>query len=142
MSTVIGIFERQFEKGRAITVVKPGTQSRQFTHVDDTINVCIEAWKNNKCKHYSVYAKEQHSIIEVAKMFDEKITYLPKRKGERFASALTSMNLNNKIYRRIGKKRLKDYILNITKKKKVCLKTLMKIFFYLFSSLINHFSSD
>ena len=118
MSTVIGVFERQFNTGRPLTVVKPGTQSRQFTHIDDTIDVCIEAWKNRRCKHYSVYAKEIYSIIEVAKLFDSKIKFLPKRRGERFASALTKMNLSNKIYRRIGKKSLKNYIHNVINAKK------------------------
>ena len=69
MATVIGIFEDQYNSGQSLTVVKPGTQSRQFTHIDDTIKICIEAWEKNKCLHYSVFAKEKYSILEVAKMF-------------------------------------------------------------------------
>ena len=45
MATVIGIFEEAYKNNSSLPVVKPGTQSRRFTHVDDTIIVCIEAWK-------------------------------------------------------------------------------------------------
>ena len=110
MATVIGIFEDQFKKRKSLTVVRPGTQSRRFTHIDDTISVCIEAWKKNKCKHYSISNKEEFSILQVAKMFNFKIKYIPKRKGERYASALTSMNLSNKVHKRFGKISLKNYI--------------------------------
>ena len=116
MATVIGIFENQFRLDQPLTVVKPGTQSRRFTHIDDTIKVCIEAWKKNKNLHYSISSKQSFSIIQVAKMFGKKIRYLPARHGERFASALTNMNLSNKIQKRYGKIKLNDYIQNIVKK--------------------------
>ena len=110
MATVIGIFEDQFKKNKSLTVVKPGTQSRRFTHVDDTVNACIFAWKKNKCRHYSISNKKSYTIYEVAKMFSNRIKFLPFRKGERFASALTKMNLSNKVYRLYGKINLKNYI--------------------------------
>ena len=47
MATVIGIFENCFKKKNFLPVVKPGTQSRRFTHIDDTIKICYFAWKNN-----------------------------------------------------------------------------------------------
>ena len=112
MATVIGIFEDHFKRGKKLPVVKPGTQIRRFTHVYDTIKACVFAWKKNKCKHYSIASKQSFSIIELAKLFKSKIRYLPTRKGERFASALTKMNLNNKIIRLSAKIRLKDYISN------------------------------
>ena len=110
MSTVIGIFEEHYRRGKPLPVVRPGTQSRRFTHIDDTINVCYLAWKKNLCRHYSIANKRSYSIIEVAKMFKSKIRFLSKRPGERFASALTKMNLSNKIYKNFGKINLKDYI--------------------------------
>ena len=115
MATVIGIFEECMRKKKPLPVVKPGVQSRRFTHIDDTINVCIEAWKKNKCRHYSISNKKSYTILEVAKMFNSKIVFLPKRKGERHSSALTNMNLNNNIYKRFGKKDLKTYIKTIIK---------------------------
>jgi UDP-glucose 4-epimerase len=115
MSTVIGIFEEHYKKKKALPVVKPGTQTRRFTHIDDTVNICFIAWKKNLCRHYSVASKKAYSILQVAKMFDTKIKYLPKRLGERYASALTKKNLSNKIIRYYGKVKLADYIKKFTK---------------------------
>ena len=112
MATVIGIFEDHFMKKKKLPVVRPGTQVRRFTHVYDTIKACIFAWRKNKSKHYSVASKQSYSIIELAKLFRNKIKYLPKRAGERYASALTKMNLNNKIIRLSAKIRLQDYVNN------------------------------
>ena len=112
MATVVGIFEDHFKKKKKLPVVRPGTQVRRFTHVYDTIKACIFAWKKNKCKHYSIASKQSYSIVKLAGMFKTKITYLPMRKGERFASALTKMNLNNRIIRLTAKIKLNDYIKN------------------------------
>ena len=116
MSTVIGIFENHYKKRKSLPVVKPGTQTRRFTHIKDTVEVCYIAWKKNLCRHYSITSKKSYSILEVAKMFDSKIKFLPKRPGERYASALTKINLTNKIYKYYGKIMLKDYIKNFIKK--------------------------
>jgi len=115
MATVIGIFEDQFKKKIPLTIVKPGTQSRRFTHILDTVEACYFGWKKNKCRHYSISHKKSYTIIEVAKMFNSKIKLLPSRAGERYASALTNMNLSNKVYKIFGKINLKDYIENIVK---------------------------
>jgi UDP-glucose 4-epimerase len=115
MATVIGIFEDLYSKKKPLTVVKPGTQSRRFTHIEDTVKACYFAWKQNKCRHYSISNKESFSIVEVAKMFKSKIKLLAPRRGERYASALTSMNLSNKVHKIFGKIRLKDYIKNVIK---------------------------
>ena len=112
MSTVIGIFEDHYKRKKALPVVKPGTQTRRFTHIDDTVSVCYLAWKKNLCRHYSVASRKSYSILEVAKMFKTKIKYLPKRAGERFASALTNKNLSNNIFRHYGKIKLSNYIKN------------------------------
>jgi UDP-glucose 4-epimerase len=112
MATVVGIFEDHFKRKKKLPVVRPGTQVRRFTHVYDTIKACIFAWKKNECKHYSIASKQSYSIIKLAGMFKTKIIYLPMRKGERFASALTKMNLNNRIMRLTAKIKLNDYIKN------------------------------
>ena len=115
MATVIGIFEEQYKKKSPLTVVKPGTQSRRFTHVYDTVDACFYAYKKNKCRYYSISNKKSYSIIQVAKMFNSKIKYLAPRPGERYASALTNMNLSNKVYKLFGKIQLKDYLRKIIK---------------------------
>jgi len=116
MATVIGIFENCFKTNKPITIVKPGSQSRRFTHILDTVNICYLAWKNNKCRHYSISNRKSYSILQVAKMFGSKIKYLKQRPGERYASALTNLNLKNKVFKYFGKINLKDYIKNIAKK--------------------------
>ena len=118
MATVIGIFEDQFENDKALTVVRPGSQSRRFTHIKDTVEACYFAWKKNNCSHYSISNKKSYTILQVAKMFGQKIKMLPPRRGERFASALTSINLSNKVFKLFGKVNLKDYIDNVVKNSK------------------------
>ena len=115
MATVIGIFEHCYRAKKPLTVVKPGNQSRRFTHISDTIDVCYLAWKNNKCRHYSISNHKSYTILEVAKMFGSKIKFLPKRSGERYASALTNINLNNRVFKYFGNISLKNYIKNIVK---------------------------
>lgn len=116
MATVIGIFEDQYNKNKYLTVVKPGSQTRRFTHVKDTVNACYLAFKKNKNRHYSISHKKSYSILEVARMFSHKVKFLPLRPGERFASALTNMNLSNKVYKMYGKINLKNYIKSLKNK--------------------------
>ena len=118
MATVIGIFEDAYMKKKPLTVVKPGTQSRKFTHIDDTVKVCFDSWKKNKCRHYSISSKKDYTILEVAKLFGSKIKMLPPRNGERYASALTNMNLSNKVYKIFGRRDLKEYVENFKKDQK------------------------
>ena len=115
MATVIGIFERLYSLSKPLTIVKPGTQSRRFTHIYDTVEVCYEAWKKNKSKHYSISNKRIYSIFEVAKMFKTQTIYLKSRPGERYASALTKFSGKNKIITKFGKINLKDYITSFIK---------------------------
>ncbi len=115
MVTVIGIFEDLYFKKKPLTVVKPGTQTRRFTHITDTVLVCFDAWKNNKCTHYSISNKKSYTILEVARLFGSKIKLLKSRPGERYASALTKMSQNNKIIRKYGKINLKDYVSSFIK---------------------------
>ena len=115
MATVIGIFEHKYKNKKPLPIVRPGNQSRRFTHISDTINVCYEAWQKNKCSHYSITNKKVYTIKNVAKMYNSKIIYLKSRPGERYASALTKISHKNKIIRRYGKINLKDYITSFIK---------------------------
>lgn len=116
MSAVIGIFESQYKKDLPLTVVKPGTQRRDFTHIDDIVRGCFLAWKKGKQKEYMLGTKKTYSILQIAKMFGSKIKFLPQRPGDRFGS--TMINNNAKII--LGyeaKKNIKEYIKNIVSKK-------------------------
>jgi len=115
MATVIGIFEHQYLNKKPLSVVKPGSQTRRFTHIYDTVKVCYDAFKVNKCKNYSISNKNPYSIIEVARMFKSKVVFLKPRLGERYASALTKISHNNKIIQKYGRLQLKEYISSFIK---------------------------
>ena len=115
MATVIGIFENHYLNKKPLPVVKPGSQTRRFTHIQDTVEICYSAWKKNKCRFYSISNKRSYTILDVAKLFSSKIKFLSHRKGERFASALTTLSLSNKVYRYYGKKKLANYIKDFKK---------------------------
>jgi UDP-glucose 4-epimerase len=110
MATVIGIFENQYLKKKPITVVRPGNQTRRFTHIFDTVQICYKAFKADQCRYYSISNKNSYSILQVAKMFKSRIILLKPRLGERYASALTKISNKNKIIQKFGKLQLKDYV--------------------------------
>ena len=116
MATVIGIFENAYLNNKPLPVVRPGTQTRRFTHIKDTVQVCYLAWRENKQRHYSISSRQSFSIIKIANLFKKNIIYLPERKGERYASAMTDMNFSNKVYKKFGKLKIKDYILEFINK--------------------------
>jgi len=115
MATVIGIFENAYLKNLPLPVVKPGNQTRRFTHIKDTVEACYVAWKKNKLKHYSVVSKKEYSIMNIAKLYGRNIKFLPSRAGERYASALVIKNLSNKIHKINGKLDIQDYIKDFIK---------------------------
>ena len=115
-ATVIGIFEKQFREGKALTVVGNGEQRRDFTHIDDIVEGCYLAWKKGKQNHYMLGTQKTYSIIQIANMFKSKIKFLPERPGERFGST----NLNNnakKILGYVPKRDIKEYIRDFVKKR-------------------------
>ena len=116
MSAVIGIFETQFKKKIPLTVVKPGTQKRDFTHIDDIINGCYLAFKKGKQKEYMLGTNKQYTILQIAKMFKTKIKLLPKRDGDRSISSIPHNNAFNYLGYK-PKINIKDYINIIIKKK-------------------------
>mgnify|MGYP001263064133 CR=1 FL=1 len=111
MSAVIGIFENQYKKKEHLTIVRPGTQKRDFTHISDIVQGCILAWKNGNQNEYMLGTKKTYSINSIAKMFKTKIKYIPERPGERYKSTITNNNAN-KILRYKAKVDIKDYIKN------------------------------
>ena len=117
MATVIGIFQNQFKNKMPLTVVKPGTQTRRFTHVLDTVKICYQAWSANKCTYYSISNKKSYSVLDVAKMFKTRISYLRPRLGERYASALTNFSFNKRVIKKFGRISLKDYVASFIKEK-------------------------
>ena len=114
MSAVIGTFEKLYKKRKPLTIVKPGTQLRDFTHIDDIIEGCYKAVIKNKNKEYMLSSGKKFSILQIAKMFNTKYKYISKRPGDRKDSIV----LNNNAKKILGfktKNTLKDYIENFIK---------------------------
>jgi len=109
MAAVIGIFETQYLQKKKLTVVRPGTQKRDFTHVRDIVNGCYLAFLKGKNDHYLLGTKKTFTVLEIAKMFKSKIKMLPARPGER----LSSFYNTNISFTKLGYKptiNIKDYI--------------------------------
>ena len=109
MSALIGTFETQYIKKIPLTIVKPGLQSRDFTHVDDIVHGCYLAWTKGKQKEYMLCTNRSYSILEIAKMFGSKFKFLKSRPGDRFGSIISNNNAK-KILGFTAKKDIKDYI--------------------------------
>jgi len=116
MSAVIGIFCNQYLNKKPLTVVLPGTQSRRFTHVKDTVEGCFAAWKKNKNLHYLISYNKSYKIKEVAKLFSKNINYIKSRKGERFKSTIINSIRGKKIINLPCKQSLEDYVNDFKKK--------------------------
>jgi UDP-glucose 4-epimerase len=109
MSALIAIFESQYTKKIPLTIVKPGSQCRDFTHVDDIVRGCYLALTKGKQKEYMFCTNKLYSVLEIAKMFGSKFKFLKSRPGDRFGSII----LNNNAKKILGfeaKKNIKTYI--------------------------------
>ena len=87
-ATVLGIFRRQHASGQALTVVAPGTQRRNFTHVEDIVRGLTLVGKQGFGDEYGLGAEESHSVLEIAEMFGVEIKMLEERKGNRMNAHL------------------------------------------------------
>ena len=119
MAAVIGIFENHYKNKKYLPVTFPGTQLRIFTHIRDTVQACYFAWKRKTGLHYSIANNKSYSIIQIARMFSNKIKLIPSRKGERKVSKLPDKFLNFKIIKLQGKLDIKDYINDLKKNDKL-----------------------
>ena len=108
-ATVIGVFEKQYKEGKALTIVGNGKQSRQFTHIDDIVNALDKVRKRDSNKEWYLSSDVEYKIIDVAKMFTDNIKFIPERKGERY-KAITIQNDTKKVLKWQIKNNLKDYI--------------------------------
>jgi UDP-glucose 4-epimerase len=96
-ATVVGIFERQCSNNEDLTVVSPGTQSRDFTHIDDIVRGVIASVEKNLNGEWHLRSGTTHTIIEVAKMFDTSYTFIPERRGERIDAVKIETDTNDKL---------------------------------------------
>ena len=111
MATIIGIFEDQYKNKKTLTIVKPGSQKRDFTHIDDIVEGCYLAMRKGKKSEYMFCSGTKYSIIQIAKMFRVKYRFISQRAGDRSDS--TTLNNNaKKILGFKAKKDIRTYIKN------------------------------
>ena len=115
MSALIGVFESQYKKKVPLTVVKPGSQRRDFTHVDEIVRGCYLAWTKGKQNEYMLCTNKSYSILEIAKMFGSKFKFLKSRPGDRFVSIISNNNAK-KILGFTTQKDIKNYIKDFVSK--------------------------
>ena len=116
-ATVLGIFEKQYENNEPLTIVKPGTQTRTFTHISDIISGILLVAENGDGDNYHLYSNDKYSILDIAKMFNTNYKFIDKRKGER----INSVSIKSRAKIELGWKPcviLKDYIFDFCNKVK------------------------
>lgn len=82
-ASVIGRFKEQYRMGKPITVVSPGTQKRNFTHVEDTARALFMVGEKGSGNEYGIGSHESFTVLELAKMFSDVIEMVPERMGNR-----------------------------------------------------------
>lgn len=113
--TIIETLKQAYLKNKTCLIRKPGTQTRAFTHVEDTVNGIILAGRHGQGDNYGISAKETYSLIQVAKMFGCKIKLAEATKTSRSSKAFDSSKIKKLGWRQ--KHTLKSYIANIKKHK-------------------------
>ena len=81
--TLIEIFRKKRLAGEPLTVFSPGTQTRTFTHVEDTVAGLILVGEKGKGDGYCISAEEEHSVLDVARLFGGEIIMAPAKQGDR-----------------------------------------------------------
>jgi UDP-glucose 4-epimerase len=85
-ATLIALFKRKMKLGETLTVVKPGTQKRNFTHIEDIISALVLVGENGSGDGFGIGSPESFTIKEIAEMYDGQIQMLPERKGNRMSA--------------------------------------------------------
>ena len=110
-ATLIALFKESMKASEPLTIVKPGTQRRNFTHVEDIVDGLILVGESGNGDNFGIGHSESFSIFEVAKLFGGEIKILPERQGNRMtADILTEKTI------KLGwkpKHNLIDYIKNL-----------------------------
>ena len=89
-ATLIALFKEKMKNNEPLTIVSPGTQKRNFTHIDDTVDALILIGKNGHGDEYGIGNPHGYTILEVAQMYGGEINMLPQRKGNRMVASVIS----------------------------------------------------
>ena len=89
-ATLRALFTEKMKKGEPLTVVSPGTQQRNFTHIDDIVAGLLIVGEKGKGDGYGIGSPETYTILEIAQLFGGKIEMLPERKGNRMTAEVVT----------------------------------------------------
>jgi UDP-glucose 4-epimerase len=87
-ATLIALFKEKYKNREPLTVVSPGTQLRNFTHIEDIISGLVLVGKKGRGDNYGIGCSQSFSILDIAKMFGSEIEFLPERKGNRMSASV------------------------------------------------------
>jgi len=87
-ATLIALFKEKYKNRKPLTVVSPGTQLRNFTHIEDIISGLVLVGKKGLGDNYGIGCSQSFSILDIAKMFGSEIEFLPERKGNRMSASV------------------------------------------------------
>ena len=107
-ATLIALFLDKRLNNKQLTVVSPGTQRRNFTHINDIINGLILIGNSGYGDDFGIGCKDSYTVLEVAEMFGGDITMLPERKGNRMVADVVIEKTEQLGW--TSKESLKDYI--------------------------------
>jgi UDP-glucose 4-epimerase len=107
-ATLIALFKEKMKNNETLTIVSPGTQKRNFTHIDDIIDGLVLVGENGYGDEFGIGSEESFSILEVAQMYGGTIDMLPERRGNRITAEV--MTAKTEILGWSAKRKLKDYI--------------------------------
>jgi len=85
-ATLIALFAEKMRKDEQLTVVSPGKQMRNFTHVSDIISALTLVGEQGYGDEFGIGSPESYSVLDIAKMFGGKVEMLPERRGNRMTA--------------------------------------------------------
>lgn len=85
-ATLIALFKEKMKNNQVLTVVSPGTQRRNFTHIDDIIDALVLVGEHGYGDEFGIGSDEAYSVLEVAQIFGGQIEMLPERRGNRMVA--------------------------------------------------------
>ena len=107
-ATLIALFKDKMKNKEVLTVVSPGTQKRNFTHIDDIIDGLVLVGENGYGNEFGIGSEEAFNILEVAQMYSGEIKMLPERRGNRMTAEVVSDKTKALGWK--PKRKLEDYI--------------------------------
>ena len=107
-ATLIALFKEKMKNNEKLTIVSPGSQKRNFTHIDDIIDGLILVGENGYGDEFGIGSPEAYSIKEIAELFNGEIEMLPERKGNRMTADVISEKTQALGWK--SKKNIKNYI--------------------------------